>query len=137
MENLMAPDTKFLLDRNIEDLHHTSREWLSEINFWKTELAFFQKILEISAPKLQHSEEKMQLDHLQNLILFYNGELLDKYRQNVKRHAKHLGKILQNGSEEDALIRETHMKYYDQVSSFAKRFKEFKLELFEFFYAYT
>lgn len=137
MENLIASDTKFLLERSIDDLCHTSKEWLAEINFWKTELAFFQKILEVSAPKLKNSEEKMELDHLQNLILFYNGELLDKYRQDVKRHVKYLAELQNKPDHDDETFREAHLKYHDQVTSFARRFKEFKTELFEFFYAYT
>ena len=67
MENLNGTESEYLLQSSVEDLHQVSTYWLSEIEFYKTELNFFQDLLDKHCPKINSPEDKKQLDHFQNL----------------------------------------------------------------------
>jgi hypothetical protein len=45
MKLLSNPKTEYLLDASFEYLHNESLEWLNEMDFWRDEMAFFQKLL--------------------------------------------------------------------------------------------
>ena len=133
MENLNGTDSEYLLQSSLEDLHQVSSYWLDEIEFWKTELIFFQDLLDKFCPKITTSEDKKQLDHFQNLIIYYNGELLDEYNRKIRKHTKHLARTMEAGpSFDDYSYREQHKQYGDQMSAIGKRLQEYKVELFEF-----
>ena len=133
MENLNGADSDYLLQNSIEDLYQSSHYWLSDIEFWKTELLFFQDLLDKHAPRIESADDKKQLDHFQNLIIYYNGELLDEYYRKVRKHTKYLAKMIENGpSFDDYTYREMHKTYEDQIISINNRLKEYKIELFNF-----
>ena len=133
MENLNGTESEYLLQSSVEDLHQVSTYWLSEIEFYKTELNFFQDLLDKHCPKINSPEDKKQLDHFQNLIIYYNGELLDEYNRKVRKHTKRISRIMDEGPTfEDFSYREEHKLLGDQMSSIGKRLQEYKVELFEF-----
>jgi hypothetical protein len=70
MNRLSAPNNNFLLEVSMEDLHKDIARWLSEIEFWRVELHFFQKVLEKIAVKKPSVEDKMKIDHFQNIIIY-------------------------------------------------------------------
>ncbi|MDN5205055.1 hypothetical protein QQ008_26940 [Fulvivirgaceae bacterium BMA10] len=132
MENLKQANNDFLLQRSLDDLHTTSKKWLSQIDFWKDELHFFQKLLDINAGKAIDQDQKKQIDHFQNLIIYYSGELLDEYHQKVRRHEKKLETLLLSVKENEQAYREEHITIHDEIESFEKQFQEYKRELFSF-----
>jgi hypothetical protein len=134
MENLNGTDTEYLLQSSLEDLHQVSKYWLDEIEFWKTELVFFQDLLDKFCPNIHTSEDKKQLDHFQNLIIYYNGELLDEYNRKIRKHTKMLARLMaeEQAKIEDMSFREQHRVYGEEVSAMGKRLQEYKTELFEF-----
>ena len=133
MENLNGTDTEGLLQSSLEDLHQVSQYWLDEIEFWKTELIFFQDLLDKFCSNITTSEGKKQLDHFQNLIIYYNGELLDEYNRKIRKHTKLLARLKEEApSFDDLSYREQHKQYGEQMSAIGKRLQEYKVELFEF-----
>ena len=133
MKNLSPATSNYLLEVSLENLHQESRTWLSEIEFWKIELSFYQKLLEKVAVKLTNVEEKKKTDHFQNLIIYFQGELLDQYQHDIREHEKYLNNMIQEKIPlNEQLYREVHKNFEHQIKSFGSDLKQFKKDLFSF-----
>lgn len=133
METLNQENVEHLLDPSLENLHRESLQWMSEVELWKHELVFFQKLLEQNAPGITSTHDKKELSHLQNVIIYYNGELLDEFKQKVRRHKKYLAnKLLMNEDMEEGEYRKKHGAILSHLSSFRSEFNMHKKEFFQF-----
>jgi len=132
MENLKATTTEFLLREGLMDLHKTSKQWVSEVDLWKLELEFFQKLLDANARKVTTYKGKKTIGHLQNLITYYQGELLDEFAKAVRKHQKYLNRIITGEESDEESYRVKHDIIDDKITSFKDSFKSYKIELFEF-----
>lgn len=132
MENLPSTTSDFLLRESLNDLHKNSRQWVSEVDLWKTELNFFQKLLDKYCTKVTTYQGKKQLGHLQNLITYYQGELLDEFAKAVRKHEKYLSRILDGSETDEEAYRVKHEIIEDKIATFRIRFKDYKKELFGF-----
>lgn len=133
MEKLMLDNSESLAEQNLESLLYNSNEWKSEVEMWKQELNFFQKLLDKFASQLTSVEQKQKMDHFQNLIIYYNGELLDFFKQKARRHSKYLAEHVKN---HQALNKEEYNEKFGsvntQLNSFASEFRKYKSEFFQF-----
>ena len=133
MNNLSPATTNYLLEVSLEDLHKESRTWLSEIDFWKIELSFYQKLLQKVSLKLNTTEEKQKIDHFQNLIIYYQGELLDQYKHDIREHEKYLDNMIREKAPfNEQLYREPHKNFEDKIKAFDLQFKQFRKDLYAF-----
>lgn len=133
METLNQENVEHLLEPSLENLHSESQQWVSEVELWKLELNFFQKLLDNSAPKISALSDKKELSHLQNLITYYNGELLDEFKQKVRRHKKYLAnKLLINEDIDEEEYRKRHGAILSHLGSFRSEFNMHKKEFFQF-----
>jgi len=132
MENLKATTTEFLLRESLLDLHKSSTNWVSEVDLWKIELNFFQKLLDANAKKVVTYKGKKTIGHLQNLITYYQGELMDEFAKAVRKHEKYLRKILSGEESDEESYRVKHEILDDKINTFRDRFKDYKQELFGF-----
>ncbi len=133
MNSIEQSKTDFLLQRTVEDLNESSRQWMEDIDFWKIELDFFQKLLDDQVAKMHSKEQKKQLDHFQNLIIYYSGELLDQFEQSARRHAKLMATLVEsNNGVEDTNYRSKHIDLADKIDSFAYQFRQYKKDLYQF-----
>ena len=135
MEQITNAGSEYLLEIGIEELHNDSKVWMSRIELWKRELEFFQKLLDSYSVKFTSDEDKKTEDHFQNLIIYYNGELLDEYKQAVRRQVKNLGALIASqGSEEidQAGFRNQQIELKRKVDSFDREFRKYKHEFFAF-----
>ncbi|MEN7546748.1 hypothetical protein AAG747_02435 [Rapidithrix thailandica] len=133
MELLKSPDYAYLLKASLQDLHRQNLERLSETQLWREEINFFQKLLERYSSQISSSEQRKKISHFQNLIIYYNGELLDQFTHDLKKHEKYLSRLLQdNESYSEESFRQTHIKLLDELKSFKKEFIEMKRNLFLF-----
>lgn len=123
---------KYILQPSLVTMHQESLNWLSATELWKRELSFFQKLLDQHAPKMNHVEFKKQVDHYQNLITYYSGELVDQLRKNLRDHEHRLATMLKELNEADVEYIKEHQAVIDKLSSFQKAFTEFKQSFFEF-----
>ena len=126
-----SPETAPL--SSIESLYHTSLDWQLEVALWKQELTFFQKMLDINARHCDTGVQKKKVGHFQNLIIYYNGELLDQFRQQTRRNSKYLAHHI-----EDALVFD-HDAYQQKfgtlngdLKAFASTYRKYKKEFFQF-----
>ena len=130
MEEL-GTSSEYLLEIGLEELHKESKVWASRITLWKRELDFFQKLLDSNASKFESKEDKKAEDHFQNLIIYYNGELLDRFKQSVRRQERQLGSMLTTSDYTDeATFRRKHIQLKEEIDSFDDQFRKTKTEFF-------
>ena len=133
MEMLKKPLAEYLLDRSLEELHQESVKWVSDIELWKIELNFFQKLLDKHSLEFETVDEKKEIDHYQNLITYYGGELLDEFKQLVRRHENNLAKeYAMNGKANEDEYRAKHQDLLLRIYAFDTEFKAYKAEFFGF-----
>ncbi len=132
MENLKATTTEFLLRESLMDLHKTSKQWVSEVDLWKLELDFFQKLLDTNASRVTTYKGKKTMGHLQNLITYYQGELLDEFAKAVRKHEKYLNRIITGELTDEESYRVKHDIIDDKITAFRDGFKSYKSDLFKF-----
>jgi hypothetical protein len=132
MISVLSTTSKYILQPSLLEMHRTSLDWLSASALWKRELAFFQKLLDTHAPRFVEEADKKKIDHFQNLIIYYNGEVVDGLRKKLRDHESQLASSLQKENESDTRYYNDHKKIMDEASSFEKSFTDLKHELFSF-----
>src|SRR5690349_12655805 len=90
MISVTAVTDKYILQPTLIAKHKETLDWLSAAVLWKRELAFFQKLLDKYGPLFTSPENKKQLGHFQNLIIYYNGELVNALTSQLRHHEKKL-----------------------------------------------
>lgn len=133
METIKLADDNHLLEEGLEVLHHESQHWSSEIKLWKIELSFFQKLLDKNSQKFTSIDEKKRMSHFQNLIIYYDGEVLDRFVQNIRKHEQYLAnEMAESGKLDDAKYRKIHREVGSHVASFRVEFNVYKNGFFDF-----
>jgi len=95
MISILSTTGKYMLQPSLIDMHKQSMQWLSQAELWKKELAFFQKMLDKFASSFKRVEQKKRVDYFQNMITYYNGEIVDGLRKKIRSHEGHLANMLQ------------------------------------------
>lgn len=67
MENLKMASSEWLLGRSLSETCLVSKELLSDIELWKVELSFFQKLMDQNIVNCDTIDQKKELDHFQKL----------------------------------------------------------------------
>jgi len=132
MISVLGTTNKYILQPSLIGMHRESLEWLSATALWKREIGFFQKLLDEHAPKRSDEAFKMQVDHFQNLITYYGGELIDVFRKKLRDHESRLAHMLQELRESDTEYFKEHESLMDELSTFEKAFNGFKHHLYDF-----
>lgn len=134
MKDLKQPSGEYLLEPGLENLHQQSKTWLSEIELWKIELTFFQKLLDRYARNFQDIEDKKKIDQFQNFIIYYSGELLDEAHKQVRQQEEFLAQQLASDNtrpnEQDYRLR--HESAQEKVSGIRVQMADRKRSFFEF-----
>lgn len=132
--NTIATNTgEFPLELGINQMHKESEQWMSAINFWKLELKFFQKLLDLHAHKFAGIDDKKRIDHFQNLITYYTGELLDVFFKEVRQHEKLLAETIMRDEEFDEVqYTLLHGTVGGRINAFATEYRMYKKEFIQF-----
>ena len=112
--------------------HSETLEWLSYSMLWKGELATFQKILDQRAPYFTNLDDKKKIDHFQNLIIYYKGEVVDDLRKKLRDHENKLARMFESKNESDIQYFKEHDVIIEQVTTFSNLFKQFRTEFLVF-----
>ncbi len=117
---------------NLETLHYHSREWLSEIDFWKDELRFMQNLLQKHFLFFFEKEGVTAVNELTTRLSSTLTEGLNQLEQDVQLHEKRLVALIKSSKKqrEDA-YRMEHGQLEDRLNQYAKHFKKVKRELFK------
>ena len=122
----------YILQPATLEKHSKTLEWLSASMLWKSELTTFQKILDQRAPFLRSIDEKKQIDHFQNLIIYYNGEVVGDLRKKLREHEGKLAHMLESKNESDVQYFKEHDIIMDQLQTFSNLFKKFRIDFLTF-----
>jgi hypothetical protein len=125
------PKDWFGRSKSIEELHHDSRNWLSEIEFINYEMTFLNKLLSSNYIDLLDSGYDKHIKELVNKIVIEkkSGNALSKL---ILEHEKVLSDLIQTNSvTSNKNYLETHKKFEIEIIIFLGRYKELKMEIFK------
>lgn len=122
----------YILQPSLLNKHKKTLEWLSTTILWKRELAFFQKLLDQYASKFSGADDKMKIDHFQNIILYYKGELIDSLSSRLRLHEKKLAEMLESRDETKTEYFKEHDGLMNELDALNNQFLQNKEDLFEF-----
>jgi len=125
------PKDWFGRSKSIEELHHDSRNWLSEIEFINYEMTFLNKLLSSNYIDLLDSGYDKHIKELVNKIIIEkkSGNALSKL---ILEHEKVLSDLIQTNSvTSNKNYLETHKKFEIEIIIFLGRYKELKMEIFK------
>ncbi len=123
---------KYAIQPSLLAKHRKTLEWLSAATLWKRELTFFQKLLDEYSPKLKTIESKQRIDHFQNIITYYKGELIDSFMTRLRQHEKELAHMLETKDESRIEYFKEHDALMTELESLGNQFAEYKEDLFGF-----
>lgn len=132
MISVTSVTNNYILQPSLLGKHRKTLDWLSACLLWKRELFFFQKLLDRNVAKFSTEEDKMKVDHFQNIISFYDGELIDELSKKLRVHEKHLAEMLHTKNETLTVYFKEHDELMDELEALNAQLTHYKEELFEF-----
>jgi predicted nucleotidyltransferase len=126
---------KYIMQPALLKKHTTTLEWLSTSIQWKSELLTFQKMLDERSPLLSSVEEIKKLSAFQNLIIYYQGEVVHDLRKKLRALETRVSNMLESRNELHMQYYKEHDEIIDQLQNFSVVFNLFRNELFEFMQA--
>lgn len=130
MELLTSPKSAYLLNAGLETLHEQSEEWLSEIEFWRDEAAFFYTLIVKKTLKSIPMNAKDNIQKIEKELISITGGELDELQRSVEQHEKFLCRILESQKMDEGSYRNKHRELSVKFYQFEKRFKSLKKEVF-------
>ncbi|HZB15114.1 MAG TPA: hypothetical protein VE467_18890 [Chryseolinea sp.] len=132
MISVIGATGKYIVQPELIEKHIKTLNGLSSCMLWKSEIRAFQKVLGQSSQRVTATDDKKKVDHFQNLILYYGGEVIDGLRKKLRDHENHLAKMLESENESDIQYYKEHDAIMDELDTFSNQFKQFRGELIEF-----
>lgn len=132
MISVTSVTKKYILQPQLIKKHKKTLYWLSSVTLWKSELNFFQKALEEKAPLFTKLSEKKKIDHFQNLLIYYSGEVIDSLRSKLRNHESRIASILKSKDEVHTQYFSEHDALMDELETFAKTYRELKESFVKF-----
>ena len=132
MISVTSVTNDYILQPSLLEKHRRTLSWLSSTILWEREMNFFQKLLDKNAAKFVDVEDKKKIDHFQNLIIYYNNELILSLRKKLRDHENRLADMLKTKNELQTGYFKEHDAIMHELESFNISFTEYKGEFFEF-----
>jgi hypothetical protein len=132
MISVIGATGKYIVQPELIEKHIKTLNGLSSCMLWKSEIRAFQKVLDQSSQRVTATDDKKKVDHFQNLILYYGGEVIDGLRKKLRDHENRLAKMLESENESDIQYYKEHDAIMDELDTFSNQFKQFRGELIEF-----
>ena len=134
MTTLVAPvKTDHLLPAAPEHLHQDATEWLSDLEFCRTELSFLIKLLDKTFLRVRGTQRLDDLSILEKKVRALRAKPLKQLHDAVILHEQHLASLdLDEFSLNRQSIVEEHAKHELGVTAFMRTIKKIKKEIFDF-----
>ena len=132
MISVTSVTKKYILQPLLIKKHKKALFWLSAVTLWKSELNFFQKALEENAPRFTKVADKKKIDHFQNLLIYYSGEVIDSLRSKLRQHESRIASILKTKDEVHTQYFLEHDALMDELETFSKSYRELKESFVKF-----
>lgn len=120
----------YLLQWNVDDLHHETLDWLSTTALWNRETAFFQKLLDTYGPKFTSHEEMQRREVLQKFIDEYSSDVVTRFRESLLDHESKLAGLLRDRKNPEPSYLHEHRTLIAELTTFGVGYRKFKNDLF-------
>jgi len=100
--------------------HSRTLSWLSATMHWKSELRFYQKMLNDLRPSMISFEVKAEIDDLENQVLYFLLEGIEELRRKLRHHESKLAKMLEARAEWDTQYYKEHDALMESAASLAQ-----------------
>ena len=132
MISVIGVTGNYILQPELLKKHTKTVDWISSTMFWKSELTTFQKMLDERASLLTSTDDKKNISHFQNIIIYYKNEVLVDLRKQLRDHEGRLANVLGTQKESDTQYFSEHEELMDRLNSFYNSFMGFRNELLGF-----
>jgi len=114
-----------------EDMHNTSKKWMSELEFCKEEQLFFEDLIRSFTLQIldnNHFKESKKLIEKLGIIVKQTQVLINA----VKSHERELSILLDgiDQIQEETAYRKEHRNLIELIGEFQKRYQSIKAKLF-------
>ncbi|MES2796141.1 MAG: hypothetical protein V4683_09255 [Bacteroidota bacterium] len=120
----------------LSHLHVYTKDWIREIQFYKSEIPFFKKRLEEIATDYSSSTILAQVDHFENRLLIMRNHYDELLHDLNLKEQEILGNASANPKYINAKMLEIDSKILDLVDYTGHEFKDFKAEFYKFLSKY-
>lgn len=126
-----TPKFRYIDWKTPDEMHFSSLQWQSELNFYKDEQRFFEDMLkEYTMPII----ESNLFSRIQDLIteLSASEKELKQLQEQVNDHTNRLERLVENVDEpsEGRTYRQQHKNILQLMNDFTKRYKQLKKDIF-------
>ncbi|MFD0976934.1 hypothetical protein [Salinimicrobium gaetbulicola] len=126
-----TPKFRYIDWKTPDEMHFSSLQWQSELNFYKDEQRFFEDMLkEYTMPII----ESNLFSRIQDLIteLSASEKELKQLHEQVNDHTNRLERLVENVDEpsEGRTYRQQHKNILQLINDFTKRYKQLKKDIF-------
>lgn len=126
-----TPKFRYIDWKTPDEMHFSSLQWQSELNFYKDEQRFFEDMLkEYTMPII----ESNLFSRIQDLIteLSASEKELKQLQEQVNNHTNRLERLVENVDEpgEGRTYRQEHKNILQLVNDFTKNYKQLKKDIF-------
>ena len=126
-----ASQSDISLPKGLTELHYESQQWLSTIEFWKTEINFFKKQIDKNYLRVTLCDKMRGIEDFDNRLKEISTHALAQLEIEIRKHEHYLNKFQSGDSDvDDVTYRNIHQEESQKMLSFENDFKQFKLELF-------
>jgi len=132
MISAISTSKNYVIQPSLIKKHKITLQWLSSLMLWKSELLFFQKTLEDNAGLFYKVADKKKVDHFQNLITYYGGEVIDGLRSKLRHHEGHVASMLKTKNETLTEYFKEHDALMEELETFEKSYKDMKRSFLRF-----
>jgi len=120
MISVTGVTNNYSLQPALIEKHSRTLSWLSITIHWKSELAFYRKMLNEIRPTANSSAVKTEIETLEDQILYYTEEGIEELRRKLRNHESRLAKMLEAKAEWDM----QYFKEHDALMESAARLSE-------------
>ena len=131
---ISAPTNDFLLQEHPVNMHVETTDWLSELEFCKTELAFLTNLLKKVFLNANNKRKISEAASLEKKVKLFSEKTLEVLHDSVIKHEQHLASLDENAfAQDEHVIKKEHEKKKLSVNAFMGSVKKVKKEVFDFF----
>ena len=120
MISVTGATNNYSLQPALLEKHSRTLSWLSATMHWKSELRFYQKMLNDLRPSMISVEVKAEVDDLENQVLYFLLEGIEELRRKLRHHESMLAKMLEARAEWDTQYYKEHGALMESAASLAQ-----------------
>jgi GTPase involved in cell partitioning and DNA repair len=113
-------------------LHQEALIWLSEIEFYKTEIIFLTKLLDIAFLRVTSAGNLERMKLLEKKINDFREKTLDDLHAKVISHENQISALDEDEFQKNkSAVDEVHHGHFREIMTFKNEVRELKKEIFE------